>query len=92
MNPFRQTEAIATAYKMKREMLAGLQAQLRIQQELLLATQKEINELQWLNGENLVRVMSGLEESEVLKHQQDWITELREIITGGWDMELEEAA
>jgi hypothetical protein len=45
-----------------------------------------------LDGEKLVRVMSGLDPNEVLKYQQDWIQELRELITGGWDEVLEDAA
>jgi hypothetical protein len=89
---FRSKEAVALAYKMKREMVSGLQAQIKLQQQMLLATQKELTELQWLDGEKLVRVMSGLDPNEVLKHQQDWIQELRELITGGWDEVLEDAA
>lgn len=89
---FRSKEAVALAYKMKRELVDGLKAQIKLQQELLLATQKELNELQWMNGEQLVRVMSDLEPSDVLKHQHDWITELRELVTGGWDTVLEEVA
>lgn len=92
MSTFRSKEAIALAYKMKREMISGLQAQIRLQQELLLATQNELTELQWLDGEKLVRVMSGLDANDVLKHHTDWIQELQDIVTGGWDTVFEDVA
>lgn len=87
---FKSTEAVALAYRMKREMVSGLQAQIRLQQELLLSMQKELNELQWMDGEKLVRAMSGLDPNDVLKQHQDWLQELQDIVTGGWDTVLDE--
>lgn len=72
-------QQVALAYAMKREKVARLQAEIRLHQELLLAAQSELNELQWLQGQKLTARMMWESPADVFQEKREWKEELEDI-------------
>jgi len=70
---------IALAYEMKREKVARLQAEIKLHQTLLLSATKELDELQWLQGEKLTATMMWNAPEAVFDERNRWMESLQDI-------------